>query len=74
MKANLIEIRNQPKEWYDKDNEKYREIIEESDISLEFNLEDYDETFTLILNKNTFEKIKDKEILIKISGGKNEWI
>jgi len=72
MKANLIEIRNQPKEWYDKDNEKYREIIEESDISLEFNLEDYDETFTLILNKNTFEKIKDKEILIKISGGKNE--
>ena len=64
MKANLIQIRNKPKEWYDNENEKYREILEENDIALDFNLNN--ETFTITLNKNTFDKIKNKEISIKI--------
>jgi len=64
MKANLIQIRNQPKEWYDKDNEKYREILEENNVALDFNIDN--ETFTITLNKNTFDKIKNKEILINI--------
>tara|TARA_Y100000310_G_C20509428_1_gene728068 strand:- start:314 stop:523 length:210 start_codon:yes stop_codon:yes gene_type:complete len=69
MKANQVQIRNQPKEWYDQDNEKYREILEENNIAIDFNIEN--ETFTVTLNKNTLNKIKDKEILIKI-GGQNE--
>lgn len=69
MKAELIQIRNKPKEWYDKDNEKYREIMEENDIALDFNINS--ETFTITLNKNTFKKLKNKEILIKI-GEENE--
>ena len=69
MKANLIQIRNQPKEWYDNDNDKYREILKENNLAIDFNIED--ETFTITLNKNTFEKIKNKEILIKM-GGQNE--
>lgn len=66
MKANLIQIRNQPKEWYDKENEKYREILEENNIALDFNIDN--ETFTITLDKNTFDKIKNKEILVKIGG------
>lgn len=66
MKANLIQIRNKPKEWYDENSEKYREILEENDIALDFNIDN--ETFTITLNKNTFEKIKNKEILVKIEG------
>jgi hypothetical protein len=69
MKANQVQIRNQPKEWYDKDNEKYREILEENNIAVDFNIEN--ETFTITLNKDTLDKIKDKEILIKI-GDKDE--
>ena len=69
MKAQLIQVRNNPKEWYDKDNEKYREIMEDNDIALDFNINR--ETFTITLDKNTFEKIKNKEILIKI-GEENE--
>ncbi len=69
MKANLIQIRNKPKEWYDQDNEKYRELLEEKDIALDFNIEN--ESFTITLNKNTFEKIKNKEILIQI-GDQND--
>ena len=69
MKANQVQIRNQPKEWYDQDNEKYREILEENNIAIDFNIEN--ETFTVTLNKNTLNKIKDKEILIKL-GGQNE--
>ena len=70
MKANQIQIRNQPKEWYDTDNEKYREILEENNIAIDFNIED--ETFTITLNKDTFDKIKDKEILINLGGNQNE--
>lgn len=68
MKAQLIQVRNSPKEWYDKDNEKYREILEDNDIALDFNINS--ENFTITLNKNTFDKIKNKEIIINI-GGKN---
>lgn len=64
MKANLVQIRNQPKEWYDKDNEKYREIVEENDIAIDFNINN--EIFTITLNKDTFDKIKNKEIIIKL--------
>lgn len=64
MKANQIQIRNQPKEWYDNENEKYREILEENNVAIDFNIEN--ETFTITLNKNTLNKIKDKEILIKL--------
>ena len=70
MKAQLVQIRNNPKEWYDKDNEKYREIIEDNDIALDFNLNS--ETFTITLNKNTFEKMKNKEIIINLGGKENE--
>ena len=64
MKANLVQVRNNPKEWYDSDNEKYREVLEENDIALDFNINN--ETFTITLNKNTFEKIKNKEIIINL--------
>ena len=70
MKANQIQIRNQPKEWYDNENEKYREILEENNVAIDFNIEN--ETFTITLNKNTLNKIKDKEILIKLED-KNDW-
>jgi len=70
MKMKLIQIRNEPKEWYDKDNEKYREIIEENSIILDF--QDNGEILSLHLTKDQFEKLKDKEICFKISGGKNE--
>jgi len=69
MKANLIQIRNNPKEWYDSDNEKFREILEENDIALDFNINN--ETFTITLNKNTFEKIKNKKITFEL-GSENE--
>ena len=52
MKANLIQIRNNPKEWYDNDSERYREILEENDMALDFNLNN--ETFTITLNNHTF--------------------
>jgi len=68
MKANLIQIRNNPKEWYDNDSERYREILEENDMALDFNLNN--ETFTITLNKDTFEKIKNKEIIINLGGKK----
>ncbi len=64
MKADLIQVRKNPKEWYDKDNEKYRELLEENDLALDFNLND--ETFTVTINRNTFDKIKNKEIIIKL--------
>lgn len=67
----LIQIRNEPKEWYDNENDKFREIIEESSIVLDFQDEN-NEVISLHLTKNQFEKLKDKEILLKISGGKNE--
>jgi hypothetical protein len=71
MKANLIQVRNNPKEWYDEDNEKYREILEENDIAIDFNLNN--ENFTVTLNKSTFEKIKNKEIIINLQeDNKNE--
>ena len=70
MKANLIQIRNNPKQWYDKDNEKYQEILEENDIALDFNVNN--ETFTITLNKKTFEKLKNKEIIINI--GDKKWV
>ena len=69
MKANLIQIRNNPKEWYDSDNEKFREILEENDVALDFNINN--ETFTITLNKNTFEKIKNKKITFEL-GSENE--
>ena len=69
MKANLIQIRNSPKQWYDKSNDKYRELLEENDLAFDFGLDN--ETFTVTLNKSTFDKIKNKEIIIKL-GDKNE--
>ena len=64
MKADLIQVRKNPKEWYDKENEKYRELLEENDLALDFSLDN--ETFTVTLNKNTFDKIKNKEIIIRM--------
>ena len=64
MKADLIQVRKNPKEWYDKDNEKYRELLEENDLALDFSLNN--ETFTVTIDKNTFDKIKNKEIIIKL--------
>jgi len=64
MKANLIEIRQKPKEWYDNDNEKYREIFEESDMAVDFSINN--ETFTVTLSKSTFSKLKNKDITIKL--------
>ena len=69
MKANLIQVRNNAKQWYDKSNDKYREILEESDMALDFNVNN--ETFTITINKKTFEKLKNKEIIITM-GDKNE--
>lgn len=69
MKANLIQVRNHAKQWYDKSNDKYREILEENDMALDFNVNN--ETFTITINKKTFEKLKNKEIMI-VMGGKNE--
>jgi len=66
----LIQIRNEPKEWYDEDNDKFREIIEENSIVLDF--QEDGETLSLHLTKNSFEKLKNREIIFKISGGKNE--
>ena len=66
----LIRIRNEPKEWYDNDNDKFREIIEEDSIVLDF--QEDGETLSLHLTKNSFEKLKNREIIFKISGGKNE--
>tara|TARA_Y100000034_G_scaffold135951_1_gene209967 strand:- start:848 stop:1057 length:210 start_codon:yes stop_codon:yes gene_type:complete len=67
----LIQIRNKPKEWYDEENDKFREIIEESSIVLDFQDEN-NEVVSLHLTKDQFEKLKDREISLKISGGKNE--
>lgn len=69
MKANLIQVRNHAKQWYDESNDKYREILEENDMALDFNVNN--ETFTITINKKTFEKLKNKEIMI-VMGGKNE--
>ena len=66
----LIQIRNEPKEWYDEDNDKFREIIEENSIVLDF--QEDGETLSLHLTKNSFEKLKNRKIIFKISGGKNE--
>jgi len=68
MKAQLVQVRNNPKEWYDENNEKYREILEENDIALDFSISN--ETFTITLNKNTFEKIKNKEITFMLGSKK----
>ena len=70
MKAQLVQVRNNPKEWYDENNEKYREILEENDIALDFSISN--ETFTITLNKNTFEKIKNKEITFML--GSKKWL
>ena len=40
LKMKLIQIRNEPKEWYDDDNDKFRDIVEENSIVLEFQDED----------------------------------
>jgi len=64
MKADLVEIRNNPREWYDKDSEKYREILEENSIALDFSINN--ETFTITISKNTLNRLKDKEIIIKL--------
>jgi len=64
MKASLIQIRNQAKQWYDESNDKYREILEENELALDFNVSN--ETFTITVDKNTFEKIKNKEIIINM--------
>lgn len=64
MKANLIQIRNQPKQWYDESNEKYREILEENDLALDFKFDN--ETFTITIGKNALNKIKNREIIIKV--------
>ena len=69
MKANLIQVRQNPKEWYDSDNEKYREVLEENDLAIDFNINN--EIFTITLNKNTFERMKNKEIIIKLDS--EEW-
>ena len=69
MKANLIQVRNNAKQWYDKSNDKYREILEENDMALDFNVNN--ETFTITINKKTFEKLKNKEIMITMEN-KNE--
>ena len=66
----LIQIRNEPKEWYDEDNDKFREIIEEDSIAVDFQEEG--EMLSLHLTKNSFEKLKNREIIFKISGGKDE--
>jgi len=66
----LIQIRNEPKEWYDKNNDKFREIIEEDSIAVDFQEEG--EMLSLHLTKNSFEKLKNREIIFKISGGKDE--
>ncbi|MBS3143279.1 hypothetical protein J4446_00155 [Candidatus Woesearchaeota archaeon] len=67
----LIQIRNEPKEWYDEDNDKFREIVEENSMILDFQ-DDDNEVLSLHLTKTQFKKLKDKEICFKISGGKNE--
>ena len=67
----LIQIRNEPKEWYDEDNDKFREIVEENSMILDFQ-DDDKEVLSLHLTKTQFKKLKDKEICFKISGGKNE--
>ena len=67
----LIQIRNEPKEWYDQDNDKFREIIEENSIVLDFQDGD-NEMISLHLTKAQFKKLKDKEIVLNISGGKND--
>jgi hypothetical protein len=66
----LIQIRNEPKEWYDNDNDKFREIIEEDSIVLDF--QEDGEMLSLHLTRDSFEKLKNREIIFKISGGKNE--
>ena len=70
LKMKLIQIRNEPKEWYDKNNDKFREIIEEDSIAVDFQEEG--EMLSLHLTKNSFEKLKNREIIFKISGGKDE--
>ena len=70
LKMKLIQIRNEPKEWYDDDNDKFRDIVEENSIVLEF--QDEDEIISLHLTRNKFDKLKDKKICFKISGEENE--